>query len=105
MNESGISEIEDITYMPQTRTRRFTASFPTDNNNANQGPKESTNRTEFTIVDANDRQKQIWGLYWSQRTDVQDVQGNTLICYSFVWKNYSWKLYNFPSKVLFVVVA
>lgn len=49
--------------MPQTRTRRFTASFPTDNNNANQGPKESTNRTEFTIVDANDRQKQIWGLY------------------------------------------
>ena len=45
------------------------------------------------------------GLYWSERTDVQDVQGNTLICYSFVWKNYSWKLYNFPSKVLFVVVA
>ena len=45
------------------------------------------------------------GLYWSQRTDVQDVQGNTLICYSFVWKNYSWKLYNFPSNVLFVVVA
>lgn len=104
-NESGISEIEDITYMPLTRTRRFTASFPTDNNNANQVPKESTDRTEFTIVDANDRQKQIWGLYWSQRTDVQDVQGNTLICYSFVWKNYSWKLYNVPSKVLFVVVA
>ena len=48
----------------QTRTRRFTASFPTDNNNANQGPKESTNRTEFTIVDANDRQKQIW---WVKR--------------------------------------
>ena len=48
----------------QTRTRRFTASFPTDNNNANQAPKESTNLAEFTIVDANDRQKQIW---WVKR--------------------------------------
>lgn len=44
----------------QTRTRRFTASFPTDNNNANQVPKGSSNLAEFTIVDANDRQKQIW---------------------------------------------
>ena len=56
--------------------------------------------TDTRIITLSDR-----GLYWSQRTDVQDVQGNTLICYSFVWKNYSWKLYNFPSKVLFVVVA
>lgn len=58
----ALEEKEDITYVPN-RVRRFTETFPTDAKGRRLTEPSDQSLNRFTIVDGNDAQKEIWGLY------------------------------------------